>query len=177
MKNILLLFLAGCFTMGACKKTGNGTSGDTLPPITQTGANTFGCLINGKVYVPKGFDQNHPNFDMIVDPGNNNNLDIRTFSKNNGIESHLNFASFNINSSGIYIIGSTPIYPTYMYDINSNVCYFVSSNNNFKSGYLKINTYNLTNQIISGEFEFKLYDPTISCDTIRITQGRFDKKL
>ena len=24
-----------------------------LPPITQTGENTFGCLINGNVFVPK----------------------------------------------------------------------------------------------------------------------------
>ena len=26
---------------------------DQLPPITQTGANTFGCIINGKVLIPK----------------------------------------------------------------------------------------------------------------------------
>ena len=25
-----------------------------LPPETQTGANTFGCLVNGKVWLPKG---------------------------------------------------------------------------------------------------------------------------
>ena len=27
---------------------------DKLPPITQTGANTFGCLIDGKAFTPKG---------------------------------------------------------------------------------------------------------------------------
>jgi hypothetical protein len=26
----------------------------TLPPATQTGANTFGCLINGKVFQARG---------------------------------------------------------------------------------------------------------------------------
>ena len=26
----------------------------TLPPATQTGANTFGCKVNGKVYIPNG---------------------------------------------------------------------------------------------------------------------------
>lgn len=26
---------------------------DELPPITQTGANTFGCLIDGNVFIPK----------------------------------------------------------------------------------------------------------------------------
>ena len=29
---------------------------DKLPAATQTGANTFGCLVNGKVFVSKGYD-------------------------------------------------------------------------------------------------------------------------
>lgn len=27
---------------------------DQLPPATQTGANTFGCLVNGQPYTPSG---------------------------------------------------------------------------------------------------------------------------
>ena len=27
---------------------------DQLPPITQTGENTFGCLVDGEVWLPKG---------------------------------------------------------------------------------------------------------------------------
>ena len=42
-----LLFFAGC----DCNKSGSNPV-DVLPPITQTGANTFGCKINGHVWVP-----------------------------------------------------------------------------------------------------------------------------
>jgi hypothetical protein len=40
--------------IAACKKDNNAT----LPPETQTGAGTFGCKINGKVWVPRGADFN-----------------------------------------------------------------------------------------------------------------------
>jgi len=62
-------------------------------------------------------------------------------------------------------------------DANSNNCNFISDPSNYKNGYLKITKYDLSNGIVSGEFEFTLYDSTIGCDTIKITQGRFDKRL
>lgn len=33
---------------------------DQLPPATQTGANTFGCLINGEVFKPSGSNLGGP---------------------------------------------------------------------------------------------------------------------
>jgi hypothetical protein len=36
----------------SCKKN----NGSSLPPATQTGAHTFGCLINGQVFTPGGGD-------------------------------------------------------------------------------------------------------------------------
>tara|TARA_R110002073_G_C9371447_1_gene572214 strand:+ start:845 stop:1168 length:324 start_codon:yes stop_codon:yes gene_type:complete len=54
LKTAVLLFLA--FTLINCSKKDNLITlveEDQLPPITQTGANTFGCLINGKVFIPK----------------------------------------------------------------------------------------------------------------------------
>ena len=45
----VLLFIA--FTFINCSN--NDDPQDQLPPITQTGANTFGCLVNGQVFVPK----------------------------------------------------------------------------------------------------------------------------
>ncbi|QKG53326.1 hypothetical protein [Hymenobacter sp. BRD67] len=34
---------------------------DQLPPATQTGAGTFGCLFNGQPWTPQGYD-GYPNF-------------------------------------------------------------------------------------------------------------------
>ena len=48
LKTAVLLFLT--FTLINCTKSDDQ---DQLPPATQTGANTFGCLINGKVFIPK----------------------------------------------------------------------------------------------------------------------------
>ncbi|MFC4263684.1 hypothetical protein ACFOWM_12385 [Ferruginibacter yonginensis] len=171
----VIIFIGSSFIFFSCKKS--KIIEDQLPPITQVGANTFGCLINGKLYTPKGFEQNKPNFDMIVDPNNNGNVDIRTFRKDGLKTSSLSFSCFNIFSSDIFILPFSDIFPNYIDDINSNVCYFVSSQNNFRKGSLKITRYDLTNKIISGTFEFTLFDSTISCDTIHITQGRFDKKF
>lgn len=80
MKKLTLLALSAlCFA--ACKKT-NTPVQDQLPPITQTGAGTFGCLINGEVYTPQGFEQNKPAFDLIVDPSfQNGNFGLSTFNK------------------------------------------------------------------------------------------------
>ncbi len=168
----LSLFILFFASLSGCKKSNDHE--EVLPPITQTGANTFGCLINGKIYIPKGFEQNHPNFDVIVDSTNGGNLDIRTFRKENGIMQALSFSCFGISSSGIY---QTQIYPTYAKDINSSICYFVNSGSNYKQGFIQITRYDINNRIFSGTFEMKMYDSTISCDTILITQGRFDKKL
>nr|WP_315174346.1 hypothetical protein [uncultured Flavobacterium sp.] len=53
MKNLLLLILT-VFTLISCDKDGQIFAGkDQLPPETQTGANTVGCLVNGKVFLPK----------------------------------------------------------------------------------------------------------------------------
>ena len=55
MKNInyllVTLALLALFTFSQCKK--NKTDEPQLPPETTTGAMTFGCKVNGKVFVPK----------------------------------------------------------------------------------------------------------------------------
>ena len=43
---VMLVMFASC---KSCKKEINA-----LPDATQTGANTFGCLIDGKAWVPRG---------------------------------------------------------------------------------------------------------------------------
>ena len=50
----LLLVLVTTFFLSSCDKDGQIFAGkDQLPPETQTGANTVGCLVNGKVFLPK----------------------------------------------------------------------------------------------------------------------------
>lgn len=67
MKYIILTACLTMFIGAGCKKNKPKTELEKLPPITQTGANTFGCLVNGRTWIPKGFD-GKPNFFVIVDP-------------------------------------------------------------------------------------------------------------
>ena len=47
LKTTLLLFVITFFN---CE---NNDSDEQLPPITQKGANTFGAIVDGKVFIPK----------------------------------------------------------------------------------------------------------------------------
>ena len=54
MKQITYV-LALIVLLTACKKSDNASNPiDQLPPATHTGANTFGCLINGEAFVTSG---------------------------------------------------------------------------------------------------------------------------
>ncbi len=177
--SIWLSLIALLSIFAACKK--DKTDEEQLPPITQTGANTFGCLINGKIYIPKGFEQNKPNFNMIVDPGfNNGSLGIITFSKNGSSTARLSFGSDSIKSTGIY-----PIYLNsrssfnYSQDVDGNQqCLTIGKYTPSANGWIKIAIYDLVNRIISGEFEFQFTNPDCNIgEPIKVTQGRFDKKF
>ena len=54
LKIAWLLAIACSAIFASCKKEHE----DTLPPATQTGAGTFGCKINGKIFIPKGSNGN-----------------------------------------------------------------------------------------------------------------------
>jgi hypothetical protein len=166
-----------------CIKNNLPTREDILPPITQTGANTFGCLINGNVWVPKGFSAPFSNYRVIVDPYFvDGNLDIRVYRVKSGIREDLSIASDSIKSVGKY----------YIFDIARTSCRFYKSSDNFtneicdiyyggifnRSGYINITRYDLINGIISGEFEIKMVNKECGYgDTIKISDGRFDSKL
>ena len=62
MKNIIIITLI-TLTFFSCNKDEDQpiSEFDKLPPATQTGAQTFGCLIDGKAFVPPKFGSNSPN--------------------------------------------------------------------------------------------------------------------
>ncbi len=53
MKNTILLLLT-LFTLSCCKNDDDTPTNpiDQLPPATQVGANTFGCLLDGQAFLP-----------------------------------------------------------------------------------------------------------------------------
>ncbi len=131
-----------------------------LPPITMEGKNTFGCLVNGEVWLPKG-DLNNPS--LIADLSSNSEFYIQA---NNEVENEsiqilitdccnknveINFDA-NPNSSAAYLGKCT-------LDTDTS------------AGYFEISEYSPRDFILAGTFEFTIED---ECDTIRVTEGRFD---
>ncbi|MEO6683155.1 MAG: hypothetical protein ABIN48_10060 [Ginsengibacter sp.] len=175
MKHITLIACLAIFMGTGCKKNKAKTELEKLPPITQTGANTFVCLVNGKAYIPNGNDGAYPNFRTIVDPANSI-IDIRTFSYDfvSGVKSQIFFGSSISKSTGIFSFSNKGEVSLGIFKIMS--CYIPSADSCYRKGNLIVSRYDLQNGIFSGEFECIIFGNNCT-DTIRITNGRFDAKL
>lgn len=185
---IWLLLLALCGIIAGCKKEKTEiTTTDQLPPATQTGANTFGCLINGKVWVPKGFDGNFTNSRINIDPTfSDGDLNIRVYKIYDAFNERMTLSSDSIKSPGIYYFKTNSrakyVFSKLKRDLSSVYCDMdngnIGGNPNHINGYIKITKYDLQNNIFSGEFEISFNSPNCGLgDPVNITQGRFDYKL
>ncbi|TXT34444.1 MAG: hypothetical protein FD136_331 [Chitinophagaceae bacterium] len=54
MKSFLIIAVSFVLLSSSCRKNKPVNPIDQLPPETQTGANTFGCLVDGGVFKPGG---------------------------------------------------------------------------------------------------------------------------
>ena len=169
---LMLLCAAGC------KK--DKASEDQLPAATQSGANTFGCLVNGKVFVPKGYDDNgrpnpHVQYDYDLNGQAYLAIDARQF--NNNISSGTIIISFvNFNSVGSYTINNQNFRYSVGWDpylLNCSVSVIDPAVTALGGG--DITKFDISNRIISGTFAFKAIKS--GCDTVRVTNGRFDIKF
>lgn len=171
---ILLLFVV---ILLQCKKK-DPEPIDQLPPVTQTGANTFGCLLNGKAWTPKG-NNGTSNYRVSYDPTyDGGTFDLRTYRyPSEGKEpQYLILYSNNLSNTGTYLFKNRSRSRARFSDHKTN-CNIASydSLSTYSSGSLAITRLDLNQGIISGTFEFTLAKP--GCDTIKVTDGRFDKKL
>lgn len=176
MKNLLFL-LTVTLTLSCCNKNDDDQPPtnpiDLLPPATQTGAQTFGCLINGEVFIPPRFGNNAPRaFYQFVDGG-------YTLSVYGSISGGPNLKSINIGAIDVPPISET----NYQlkseesgnfigkYNIGGGIV-FQGITSDDMPGNLTITNFDEDNFIISGIFEFIVLDN--DGNEINITNGRFD---
>jgi hypothetical protein len=163
---ILYLLLIVAITAGACKK-------EKLTPETQTGANTFSCKINGKVYKSKSDFLSQG----LVGSISINKNGIYTFS--------IGSVMYRGDESG-YAVGLlvSDFVGARIYDLRVETGYVdkttsptqhYSSKTN-GSGSLNVEYLNKEAKIISGTFEFVAANIKNPNETINITEGRFDLK-
>jgi hypothetical protein len=147
---------------------------DVLPAITQTGENTFGCKVNGKVWRPQGKAGTSSNFQPYLDPYGDSLFSIKVKKI---IDSNLN-SSINI---GVYPIGGVG---TFKINGNNGRVKYTDYTNSCEYDFIPqkncqatviITRYDIPNKIVSGTFEATLNS---DCgETIHITEGRFDVKF
>ncbi|NMH27534.1 DUF6252 family protein [Flavobacterium silvaticum] len=150
---LILLILASCQ-----KDDSPQNPVDQLPPITHSGEDTFGFLLNGEPISVT------------------NSLGMTAIYQGGGIQ---------FGSRGVYIVALDPFtvnVPYAFLDIGqgtaraeytqNQACYYDEADT-FEGSvtFLHINTVNYT---ISGTFEFSTVND--QCDTVRITNGRFDMR-
>jgi len=148
-----------------------------LPAATMEGKNTFGALVNGKVWTPKG----RPNFyqqslDVVYDPRySGGNLNIQAYRKIKDspfVFESMVIGMMQLDHDGVYTLNNPEFGIAFF---SSETCEYRKDADVYRVGKLEITKLDLTNGIIAGKFEFTLAKP--GCDTVRVTEGRFDKKL
>lgn len=168
----LILFLV-LFSSSCSKKENCDDPIDCLPPVTQTGSNTAGCLINGKVLVPGGQGINtgsvlKAQYRYSGDNDSVFGLSIMDLTSGGRKMLLIEIRNMELVEGGVYelkIEGSNG-FGSYVDGFNG----FVTNDNH--SGELVISNIDTENHIVSGTFWF---DATNNeGEIVNIRNGRFD---
>lgn len=170
MKNILtrliflfsLVYLPLCFF--SCKKH------DVLPPLTSEGNNTFGCLVNGKLWLPKGALMQGGTLAEVTVRNDHAGASIYAdnVDRNSGITLSFYDRPALVIGKPYDLTDSTFLIEYTDWDGEIN-CFYGDVIN----GQLKLSKFDPDNKVVSGTFEFTAYSSECG-DTVRVTDGRFD---
>jgi hypothetical protein len=181
MKN---LFLAAVTALSLFSCEDNDQNPNVLPLATQTGKNTGGALVNGDVWVAK-----------IENLSLANGANATVYENANGIyKLRITFNHLNDDSGMAIIIQDNKEITEQSYILSKSGfgfnefdnCSFAVYNkyNSFYyqtseqyKGIVTITKFDKTKQIVCGTFYFDAIDRDNPNDSIKITQGRFDKRF
>jgi hypothetical protein len=200
MKNSLFILFFSVIALFACltscqkDDTSSPPLPDELPPITQTGEQTFGCLFNGEVWVPKHYSNSIVNPPVVLqaswdqqNQGNGKRFIVNAqrtrkddnsprehiilYANTDSIESKLfldvSFVVDSLSKSGSY----------YTYQAYRNAPYSVYSSVKNKNSFICFSSFDTINRIASGTFSIDLLNIEDNQDTISIREGRFDVRF
>lgn len=170
-KYIFWLVLVLALVATACKKKADPEP--DLPPETQSGANTFGCYLNGVPWKPSPREPGFPTLYIQLDGPY---FVLYATYNDNGINQRISFFSASIQNVGLFPIGKLALNGGSVcdfWDIGKNKPIINSADNDVISdGLLTVTRFDTNKKVISGRFWFTLQknDGT----TIEAKDGRFD---
>jgi hypothetical protein len=177
--NKALLIILTVFALSSCSKDDQSKAPKTelekLPPATQTGANTAGCLVNGVALLPYGYIpgdnplvyQDGLNFVLSIGERKNDVIkSVGVFSRNQPLEVGTVYQLGQNNNDGnskygIYSIDAVPP-PSPDYYTTTLLL----------TGELKITYHNYNQAILSGTFWFDAINA--NGEKVEVREGRFD---
>jgi hypothetical protein len=178
-KTVKALGLACVFfilTAAQCEKDKN-----ELPPETQEGKNTFGCLVNGEVFKPKGALSGGPALTCYYQhlfPGDSGYV-FSISAKDLSNSDKIRRVSVGVGGLKVYEGLSVPLTSGTItgegrgeYTDNPFEESYSTDPTLRGKGVLSITKFDETAQIASGTFWFTAGNP--KGDTVRISEGRFD---
>ena len=193
-----VLLLSALLGLSQCSVTDGPSPADTLPPATQTGAGTAGCIMDGQpwnAYVSVGFMYPivlgvYASRDASPGPGPHRlslsfqkSVDDHTATNNDTLiamelpdVAHPGLYVFDQNPTNLGFIGviGTPAYVIFAdrHTLPKQVLYTGPT----ATGRLVVTRFDLTAHVVSGTFEFTARNAQ-SGRTVLVTEGRFDCPL
>ncbi|MDT0650602.1 DUF6252 family protein [Autumnicola edwardsiae] len=174
MKTLKFLIVLLLFNFNSCSKQDDCDNPlDCLPPATQTGAGTIGCLVDGKPFTPGGNQLGGPTqqvFYQFVD----GEYHFGLFAINKRGDRN---EAIGLNSKGIILENSA-------YTLSLEI---TSQNATYKIGAIRFETtqentgeiiftkFDENTNIVSGTFWFDAVNE--AGEVVEIREGRFDMKL
>ena len=173
----LLTLFAGC---SKCNKViePDKTSTASLPAATQTGAGTFGCMVNGQAWTPYG----RQSFLSALNPSGGYDPVVGAFSvsadiyldkpvNGSNLKEYINVGGINVYTVGEYNLTNS----TVLFEYFDGVTAYYSDTDIASDCKLIVKKLDKINKIISGTFSFTIQKKDTGKKVI-VTDGRFDLK-
>ena len=177
MKTIALLLFCATMLATSCKKEGDEPENpaDALPPATQIGAQTFGCLVDGEVFLPKDIGNSRLRaFYQNIDGRFYLGISSTNENKNNSTSISLQGEELNPIQENEYLLGSEEVAKLSAVFIEGFQNQLITRTLNLNPGSVVITKHDTENFILSGTFQFTVLDEDGT--EIKVTDGRFDVK-
>ncbi|MBK9211512.1 MAG: hypothetical protein IPO14_00740 [Saprospiraceae bacterium] len=174
MKNILTILTSVAIILSLASSCKKEKMPDALPPITTEGKGTFGCKINGEIWIPKTQDEFlGTNFNLYA-AWEATPQRISVIASKRYDDYAQEFAIYIYEPITMGVLDTNVISMRYI-DVNISIDYYHNYMYKKFTNFI-ITRYDKTNRIVSGTFEGLLVK-SITKDSIRITEGRFDVRF
>jgi len=170
MKTMFAIFLLPALSLLNSCQLFHHNDDPKLPPVTTEGKDTFGCLIDGNVWLPEG--SLSPGGTFVDFVTKTDTMGAVIYADNAKLKTGLAISVYdtpNLLMNKSYDLTIPGLYGKYTRSVTNHVCFY----DTVLTGNVTFLNLDIKSKIIAGTFAFEVR--SIDCgDTVRVTEGRFD---